>query len=124
MITINLKHIIMDIDNRENYRQEDQNFQNEDKKETINHSITENAEPDYGDDLVNDQSENKEFDGDNLANEEFDQENPDNDEIDNDEFTSDDFNNDEMDNEELGNENFDNEDLGNNDDYDRPFITG
>jgi len=109
----------MNIDNRENYRQEDQNFQNEDKQETINHSITENAEPDYGDDFINDQSEDKEFDGDNLANEEFDQENLDNDELD-----TEDFNNEKLDNEELGNENYNNEDLGNKEDHDRPFITG
>jgi len=114
----------MNIDNRENYRQEDQNFQNEDKQETINHSITENAEPDYGDDFINDQSEDKEFDGDNLANEEFDQENLDNDEIDNDELDTEDFNNEKLDNEELGNENYNNEDLGNKEDHDRPFITG
>lgn len=114
----------MNIDTTENYRQEDQNFQNEEKKETINHSFTENAEPDYADDLVNEESDNKEFDGDNLSNEEFDQENLDNDEIDNDEFETEDFNSDELDNEELGNENFDNEDLGNKDDNDRPFITG
>jgi hypothetical protein len=114
----------MNIDNRENYRQEDQNFQNEDKKETINHSITENAEPDYGDDLINDQSENKEFDGDNLANEEFDHEDLDKDEIDNEEFETEDFNNEELGNKELGNENYNNEDLGNKEDHDRPFITG
>lgn len=114
----------MNTDNRENYRQDDQNFQNQDKEETIDHSFTENAEPDYGNDLVNEESDNKEFDGDNLSNEEFDQENLDNDEIDNDEFETEDFNNDELDNEELGNENFDNEDLGNTDDNDRPFITG
>ena len=102
----------MNIDNRENYSQDDQNFQNEDRNETINHSITENAEPDYGDEFVNDQSEDKEFDGDKLANEEFDQENLENDEIDNNEFESEDFNNDKLDNEELGNENYDNEDLG------------
>ena len=115
----------MNIDNRENYRQEDQNFQNEDKKEPINHSITENAEPDYADDFVNDQSENREFDADKLSNAEFDQENLENDEIDNDEFETEDFNNDELDNEELGND-YDNEDLGNQDDNnnDRPFITG
>lgn len=113
----------MNTDNRENYRQDDQNFQNQDKEETIDHSFTENAEPDYGNDLVKEESDNKEFDSDNLSNEEFDQENLD-DEIDNDEFETEDFNNDELDNEELGNENFDNEDLGNTDDNDRPFITG
>lgn len=114
----------MNIDNKENYSPEDQNFQNQNREETINHSFTENAEPDYGDDLVNEESDNKEFDSDNLANEEFDQENLDQDEIDNDEFASEDFNNDELDNKELGNENFDNEDLGNKEDHDRPFITG
>lgn len=114
----------MSIDNKENYSQEDQNFQNQNREEAIDHSFTENAEPDYGDDLVNEESANKEFDGDKLSNKEFDQENLENDEIDNDEFTSEDFNNDNLENENLGNEKFDNEDLGNKDDHDRPFITG
>ena len=112
----------MNIDSTENYRQEDQNFQNEDKR-AVDHSFTENAEPDYGDDLVNEESD-KEFDGDNLSNEEFDQDNLDNDEIDNDEFATEDFDNDELDNEQLGNEGLDNEGLGNQDDQDRPFFTG
>lgn len=104
----------MSLDNRENYRQEEENFQNQDKEKAIDHSFTENAEPDYSDDLVNEESDNTEFDGDNLSNPEFDQENLNNDEIDNDEFASEDFNNDKFDNEEMGNENFDNEDLGTN----------
>ena len=114
----------MNIENRENYGQEGLNFQNNDKKEAVDHSFTDNAEPDYGEDLVNDESDNKEFDGNNLSNKEFDQENLENEEIDNDQFATEDFNNQELDNEKLSNEDLDNEDLGNKSDKNEPFITG
>ena len=106
----------------ENFRQQDADFQNTDTKLTPDHSFTENAEPDYGEDLVNQGPANKEFDGDNLANEEFDQENLDNDELDNNQSDTQDF--DQLDTDEIDTANLDNEDIGNKNDDQEPFITG
>lgn len=111
----NLKINIMNLDQKENYRQDDQNFQNDEtryeseKIETasVDHSISNNAEPDFGNDLSNDELSNNEFDKENLGNNEFDKDEFNSNELDN-EFET------QEDNEELGDDEFDNEDLGNN----------
>ncbi|KQB41347.1 hypothetical protein [Flavobacterium aquidurense] len=66
----------MNSDTRENYGQDDKNFQNADKgnqgqqkaSSSAGHPITYNAEPDYGDDLSSDEISNP-YDSENLDNE-------------------------------------------------------
>jgi hypothetical protein len=69
----------MNLDENENYSQDDQYFQDDETRyegdendSPIDHPITSNAEPDYGDDLINDglDNDNKEFNDDDLDNEE------------------------------------------------------
>jgi len=114
----------MNTNTGENYRQDDQDFQQEQTNEMINHSFTENAEPDYGDDLLNEDSDNKEFQGDSEDNQEFDSDNLDNEKLGNEDSQTEDFNRDQLQNDELGNEELTNEGLDGKDDNDRPFITG
>lgn len=66
----------MNSDTHENYGQDDKNFQNADKgnqgqhkaSSPAGHPITDNAEPDYGDDLSTDEINNP-YDSENLDNE-------------------------------------------------------
>ncbi|WP_426485253.1 hypothetical protein [Flavobacterium sp. 2] len=107
----------MNLEEKENYNLEDQNFQNRDRYEDpdidappADHSISNNAEPDYGNDLENQEFGTSEFDNEDLGNEKSDIDEFATDELDNDEL-DDDFDDNEIDNDEL-----DDEDLGNLDD--------
>ncbi|MFB9076213.1 hypothetical protein ACFFLS_05290 [Flavobacterium procerum] len=121
----------MNIEEKENYNLEDQNFQNRERYEDpdidappANHSISNNAEPDYRNDLESQEFGTTKFDNENLGNEksdidEFATDELDNDELDNDELDNE-FDNDELeddvDDDEIDNDDLDNEDLGNLDD--------
>lgn len=108
----------MSLDERENYNQKDQNFQNREQYEDpdidappVDHSISNNAEPDYGNDLDSREFGTEEFDNENLGRE------TDTDEFDDDELNDDELD-DEFDNEDIDNDGYDNEDLGDLDDED------
>ncbi|MBW1656110.1 hypothetical protein [Flavobacterium quisquiliarum] len=106
----------MNLEEKENYNLEDQNFQNNERyldpdiDTPPDHTISDNAEPDYGNDLESQEFGKENFDNENLGNEQTDS----------DEFSKDDSETDELDdefdNEDLGEEELDNEDLGNLDD--------
>lgn len=72
----------MNLDELENYGQEDTNFQEDNTRnqrqdtnsDSVDHSITNYAEPDYGDDLSTDEINNHDFDTGNSGNEAFSQE--------------------------------------------------
>ncbi|PWB27368.1 hypothetical protein [Flavobacterium sp. HTF] len=60
-----------------NYRYEDQFFQFDQMQyevynlSKVDHSISENAEPDYGEDLINEEPDNEDFDSEELNDDEF-----------------------------------------------------
>lgn len=113
----NFKNYIMTLETTENYGQEDQSFQDnqtgnqgqEKETSTINHSITNNAEPDYGNEFNTDAFNNNELGNENPGNNEFGT--PDTDEFDTEE------------NEEFGNEELDDEGLDESQD-DEPNLDG
>jgi hypothetical protein len=104
----------MNLDSTENYDQENQKFQDETNYEgteskilSPDHTISNNAEPDYGNDLSADEFDNSELGNENLGNENLGNDELDNDALDNDEFETEDE-------DELGNEELDNERPGDN----------
>ncbi|SHG32514.1 hypothetical protein [Flavobacterium defluvii] len=108
----------MSVDERENYNQEDQDFRDREQyldtdidAPPADHSISNNAEPDYGNDLDTREFGSEEFDNENLGRE------TDTDEFDNDELDDDELD-DEFDNENIDSDEYDNEGLGNLDDED------
>lgn len=106
----------MNLDQGENYSQEDHNFQDNEAQfdrqnnESVptDHSISNNAEPDFGNDLSSEEFDNSELGNENLGNNEFDKDEFDTDKADN-EFET-------QDEDEIGNEELDNERLGDLDD--------
>lgn len=130
----------MNLDERENYRQDDAFFQDDETRyendhqyddidfdaPSSDHSISDNAEPDYGNDFaeeeINRQSlspqgdEFEQEDNDELDNDQLDQDEFDDEDLDTAEFENDELDNDEFDNDELDNDEFDDEDLEDDDD--------
>jgi len=104
----------MNVDERENYGQEGQNFQDETRNQDhkievspVDHPISNNAEPDFGNDLVT----NEEFNNDVLGNEDLGSEDLADNEVENDRIHTEIENQD--DNKELGGEVLYDEGLGN-----------
>lgn len=99
----------MSLEERENYRPEDQYFQDEETRyeddsidaPPTDHSVSDNAEPDYGDDFINqEQNENpdeEEFDND-LEDEEDDD--IDEEDLEEDDLQDDDFNKESLEDQE------------------------
>lgn len=102
----------MNLNKTENYGQEDQGFQNnelgngrqENETSSVDHSITNNAEPDYGNEFSS-----EEFNTDELGNENLGNDNLGDDELNNNDRDEDQFETESDD--ELGNEELDNEGL-------------
>ncbi|MBS7231515.1 hypothetical protein KHA90_10820 [Flavobacterium psychroterrae] len=101
----------MNLNELENNRQENGNFQDDNTNQgqekqsaAVDHSFTNNAEPDYGDDLNINEIDTENLDNENLGNETFDDEELNNEGFE-DEFDTED------DNDEFGNEELDDEGL-------------
>lgn len=102
----------MNLNKTENYGQEDQGFQNnelgnqrqESETASADHSITNNAEPDYGNEFSSEEFKPDEIGNENLGNENLGDDQFNNQELDRDEFET-------QDNDELGMEELDNEGL-------------
>lgn len=105
----------MNLDQTENYNQDDQNFQNDETRyegqnnesASVDHSISNNAEPDFGNDLNTEEFNNNELGNEDLGNNEFNKDEFDSENLDNEFEASDD--------DELGNEEFDDEGLDSDD---------
>lgn len=105
----------MNLDQTENYNQDDQNFQNDEtgyegqqiESASGNHTISNNAEPDFGNDLNTEEFNNNKLGNENLGNNEFDKDEFDSNNSDN-EFEA-------PDDDELGTDEFDDEGLGSED---------